>query len=231
MALVHDLGRPSRFYNMLRVLKPTSPMSVGSWLLAFYGPAAGVAALSSVAGRGRRLGGAATAGAAVLGPAVATYTAALLCDTAVPAWHEGFPEDAVPLLPAPAPRPRAGWGWCSAPGPRSAPAQRLAILGAALEIVAGTRMERRLGLVGEPYHQGAGGRHMKWARVLTVNGAILALLSRRNRLAAAVAGAALAAGSAFTRFGIFEAGKQSAADPSYTVEPQRQRLASRAPTS
>jgi hypothetical protein len=33
-ALVHDLGRPSRFLNMLRVFKPTSPMSVGSWLLA-----------------------------------------------------------------------------------------------------------------------------------------------------------------------------------------------------
>ncbi|MDQ1441159.1 MAG: hypothetical protein QOG97_1387, partial [Acidimicrobiaceae bacterium] len=42
-ALVHDLGRPSRFYNMLRVLKPSSPMSVGSWLLAAYGPAAAVA--------------------------------------------------------------------------------------------------------------------------------------------------------------------------------------------
>ena len=39
--LVHDLGRPERFYNMLRVFKPTSPMSVGSWLLAAYAPAAG----------------------------------------------------------------------------------------------------------------------------------------------------------------------------------------------
>ena len=33
-ALVHDLGRPARFLNMLRVFKVTSPMSVGSWLLA-----------------------------------------------------------------------------------------------------------------------------------------------------------------------------------------------------
>src|SRR6185312_5298469 len=37
-ALVHDLGRPARFTNMLRVFKPSSPMSVGSWLLAGYGP-------------------------------------------------------------------------------------------------------------------------------------------------------------------------------------------------
>ncbi|MFD9466984.1 NrfD/PsrC family molybdoenzyme membrane anchor subunit [Streptomyces sp. NPDC060027] len=41
--LVHDLGRPGRFVNMLRVFKPTSPMSMGSWLLTPYGPAAGVA--------------------------------------------------------------------------------------------------------------------------------------------------------------------------------------------
>ena len=53
-ALVHDLGRPSRFVNMLRVFKPTSPMSMGSWLLAAYAPAAGVAALSDVTGVGRR---------------------------------------------------------------------------------------------------------------------------------------------------------------------------------
>ena len=44
-ALVADLGRPSRFANMLRVFRPTSPMSMGSWLLAAYGPAAGAAAV------------------------------------------------------------------------------------------------------------------------------------------------------------------------------------------
>ncbi|WTI72054.1 polysulfide reductase NrfD [Streptomyces sp. NBC_00728] len=50
-ALIHDLGRPGRFANMLRVFKPTSPMSMGSWLLSAYGPAAGAAALSAVTGR------------------------------------------------------------------------------------------------------------------------------------------------------------------------------------
>ncbi|HEY6494448.1 MAG TPA: NrfD/PsrC family molybdoenzyme membrane anchor subunit, partial [Trebonia sp.] len=33
-ALVHDLGRPERFLNMLRVIKLTSPMSLGSWILS-----------------------------------------------------------------------------------------------------------------------------------------------------------------------------------------------------
>ena len=45
VALVEDLGRPERFPMMLRVVKPTSPMSVGSWILSAYGPAAGAAAL------------------------------------------------------------------------------------------------------------------------------------------------------------------------------------------
>jgi hypothetical protein len=38
----------------------------------------------------------------------------------------------------------------------------------------------------------------------------------------------LLAGSAATRFGIFEAGMASARDPRYTVEPQRDRVASAA---
>ncbi|MEU0222623.1 NrfD/PsrC family molybdoenzyme membrane anchor subunit, partial [Streptomyces sp. NPDC006265] len=91
-ALVHDLGRPARFLNMLRVFKPTSPMSVGSWLLAGYAPLTVVAAATDVAHRHRLVGSTATAAAAVLGPVVTTYTAVLISDTAVPSWHEGYRE-------------------------------------------------------------------------------------------------------------------------------------------
>src|SRR5258707_14679167 len=31
-ALIADLGRPRRFVNMLPVVKPTSPISVGTWI-------------------------------------------------------------------------------------------------------------------------------------------------------------------------------------------------------
>jgi Ni/Fe-hydrogenase subunit HybB-like protein len=71
-ALVHDLGRPKRFLNMLRVFKPSSPMSIGSWLLAGYGPVAGAAAVSEATGLVPRAGRAATVGAGLLGPAIAT---------------------------------------------------------------------------------------------------------------------------------------------------------------
>ena len=91
-ALVHDLGRPARFVNMLRVLKVTSPMSVGTWILSAYTPLALGAAASAVTRKLPRAGLAATLPAAVLGPAVASYTSVLLADTAVPAWHDAYRE-------------------------------------------------------------------------------------------------------------------------------------------
>ncbi|MGI8715709.1 MAG: NrfD/PsrC family molybdoenzyme membrane anchor subunit, partial [Solirubrobacteraceae bacterium] len=52
-------------------------------------------------------------------------------------------------------------------------------------------------------------------------------LAGRSRTGGALAGAALLAGSALTRFGIFAGGMESARDPRYTVQPQRERLAQR----
>src|SRR5919112_2076566 len=46
--LIMDLGRPERFYNMLRVFKPTSPMSVGTWILTGFGNSLGAAAASDI---------------------------------------------------------------------------------------------------------------------------------------------------------------------------------------
>jgi len=46
--LISDLGRPARFLNMLRMFKLTSPMSVGSWVLALSGGATGAAALDTL---------------------------------------------------------------------------------------------------------------------------------------------------------------------------------------
>ena len=153
--LINDLGRPARFHHMLRVFKLSSPMSVGSWLLSAYGPAAGAAALSDVTGILPAAGTAATAGAALLGPAVTTYTAVLLCDTAVPAWHEAHRE--MPYVFAGSAASAAGgFGLLAAPRGESEPARRLAIVGAAVELTAKKLLERRLGPLVEPYQTGAG---------------------------------------------------------------------------
>jgi len=235
IALVHDLGRPTRFLNMLRVFKVTSPMSVGSWLLSGYVPAAGVAAATALTGRLPRVGAAATAGAALLGPAVASYTAALLSDTAVPAWHDGYPE--LPFVFTGSGAMAAG-GLCllAAPAGESAPARHLALLGQVMEMTAFERMIRRIGMVAEPYHVGRAGTYVRIGQVLGALGATGAALSgtpalpagQPRRILAAVSGAALIGASVATRWGVFHAGLASAKDPKYTVVPQRRRLTERA---
>jgi Polysulphide reductase, NrfD len=226
-ALVHDLGQPKRFLHMLRVFKVTSPMSVGSWLLAGYVPLAGVAAASAVTGRVPRIGAAATGGAALLGPAVASYTGALIADTAVPAWHDAH-RDMPYVFVGSAATAAGGLGLVGAPLDQQGPARALALLGVAGELGMFQRMKRRMGMVAEPYSSGKGGRLVRAGEVLSLAGATGAVLGRRNRLVSALSGAALLAASVATRFGIFHAGMESANDPRYTVEPQRARLA-RAP--
>ena len=226
-ALVHDLGQPERFLHMLRVFKVTSPMSVGSWLLAGYVPLAGIAAGSAVTGRVPRIGAAATAGAAALGPAVASYTAALISDTAVPAWHDGHREMPYVFVGSAA-TAAGGLGLLGTPLDQQGPARALALLGVAGELGVFERMKKRMGLVGEPYSAGRGGHLIHAGEALSLAGAVGAVLGRRNRLASALSGAALLAASVATRFGIFHAGMDSARDPRYTVGPQRERLAARA---
>ncbi len=226
VALVHDLGQPRRFYNMLRVVKVSSPMSVGSWLLSAYAPAAGVAALSAVTGRAPRFGATATASAAVLGPIVSTYTAALVSDTAVPAWHEWY--RGLPFVFAGSSAAAAGGvALVTAPVAETAAARRFAIAGAALELTMFERMKQQLGMVGEVYDEGKAGQYLKAAKALTISAIVAAVIGRRRRFVSMVSGAMFAVASLCTRLGIMEAGKASAADPKYTVAPQRARAAAR----
>lgn len=152
--LIHDLGRPERFHHMLRVAKPTSPMSVGSWLLAAYGPAVGAAAVSELAHRlpsrgplgvvrraGPAAGRAAGLAAAAVAPAVGTYTAVLLADTAVPAWHDAYPT--LPFLFAGSTlTSAAGAALITTPVAQAGPARRLALAGAAMELAAEWQLSR-----------------------------------------------------------------------------------------
>ena len=222
-ALVHDLGRPERFTHMLRVLKPTSPLSVGSWILAPFSALATASALSQVTGRLPGLGRLAGHGCAVLGPAMCTYTAVLLSDTAVPAWHEAYPE--LPYLFAgSALTGAAGAALLCAPRADHGPPTRMGLIGVGLELAATRRIERRLGLVGEPYVLGRPGRLLALSKALAAAGAGLSLLGSRGAAPLLAGGAYLAAGLC-TRFGVFGAGLASARDPAYVVTPQRQRLA------
>ncbi len=235
-ALVHDLGRPSRFHHMLRVAKITSPMSVGTWILSGYAPLAGLAAATEVrrllprplrrlvGGPGSIRARGAGLVAATLAPALASYTAVLLSDTATPSWHEArrhLPFVFVSSASAAA----GGMGMLAAPLAESAPALALAVGGAVLEAAVSQRMEASMGITAEPLHEGRAAGYLRAAKALNAGGTVLAAVAgRRSRVAAAAAGASFVAGSVCTRFGIFHAGQQSADDPRYVVVPQRARI-------
>lgn len=220
-ALIYDLGRPERFLNMLRVFKPTSPMNVGTWLLSAYAPLSFAASATSLTRRLRRTGNLAGVGAGALGSLVATYTAALIADTAVPAWHEGHRE--LPFLfAASAASAAGGLGLTLAPRAENSPAWRMALIGGTGELLAEELLQRRLGPTARALQSQPAHMRLQAAKALTVGGvAMAALAGRRRRSAAIVAGVALAAASALTRFGLFAAGMESAENPGYVVESQK----------
>ncbi|GAA4803992.1 polysulfide reductase NrfD [Tomitella cavernea] len=234
-ALIHDLGRPARFHHMLRVAKVTSPMSVGTWILSAYGPFNALATGGELLGLmpdpvrrsrpGRMLGVAGRPGgivAALIAPAVASYTAVLLTDTATPSWHAAKRELPFVFVGSAA-AASGGMGLVAGPLDESGPARNMAVGGAVLELGASRIMQHSMGIAAEPLRQGTAGTLHTAATALTATGALGAVAVRRSRIASALSGLALTAGSACTRFAMFHAGQASAHDPRYTVVPQRER--------
>jgi hypothetical protein len=222
--LISDLGVPSRFLNMLRMFKVTSPMSVGSWILSGSGATTTLASANALTGLFPVLGRAAKPAAALLGLPLATYTGALIANTSVPVWH-----NARNMLPALFGAGAAASAGAAAtmltPVRDAAPARRLAIIGAAAELVATNVMEQKLGSLAEPYHEGPSGTLARTAKVLTAVGAMaIGGWGHQRRSAAVLGGAALLGGALAERFAVFRAGFASAKDPKFTVGPQRERV-------
>jgi hypothetical protein len=221
--LISDLGRPERFHHMLRVFKPTSPMNVGSWILSGTSPAIALGAARSLFGWFPRAGRL-SAATVVLGPALSTYTGVLVADTAIPVWHEARRE--LPWVFAAGSAMSAGAAVALIGG--GAPARRLALAGAAGELASTMAMERRLSELGEPYREGEAGRFARAGKLATATGAALLAVghARKGGRGRSAAGAALLLAGAFaTRWSVYKAGFQSAANPRYVVEPQRARSA------
>ncbi|WP_448192577.1 NrfD/PsrC family molybdoenzyme membrane anchor subunit [Azospirillum sp. sgz301742] len=85
LLLVGDLHTPSRFYNMLRIFRRTSPMSIGSWILTGFGAFSGLTLAAQWLGL-PRVASAVQIPAAVAGAGMSVYTAALLSATSTPLW-------------------------------------------------------------------------------------------------------------------------------------------------
>jgi hypothetical protein len=225
--LISDLGRPERFLNMLRVFKVTSPMSVGSWILFISGGASGAAAALELLRIAKPVKVLAEATSVAAGAPLATYTGALIANTAIPVWSEA--RDELPwLFGASAAASAGAAATLFTPAEAAGPARRAAIGGVAAELAIAQAMEKRLGFVGEVYRRGEAGRFMRISKACSAAGAgLLALRGRRSRAAAAAGSALVLAGELALRWSVFKAGFQSARDPRYTVRPQRERRALR----
>ncbi len=239
-ALVKDLGRPERFVNMLRTVKLTSPMSIGSWILSLFSAGIGVAAVAEVdrmMGERIPLGplrsvlraveGPAGLEAAAFAPPLAVYTAVLLTDTATPTWNAAY-RDLPFVFASSASLAASGLAMITTPVAEAGPARRLAVIGAIADLVSARFTEYRMDPVTrEPLHRGRPGRLLAWSERLAAAGGLGALLGGRHRGIAALSGLTLLTASAMLRFGFFEAGVESTRDPRYTIEPQKRRLAER----
>ncbi len=89
--LVMDLHYPRRWFNMLRIVRLTSPMNIGSWSLAAFGTCSGIAAGAELLDDTglSALGRFATGfgwPAALFGCVLSIYTGSLLSATSVPLW-------------------------------------------------------------------------------------------------------------------------------------------------
>lgn len=225
--LIADLKRPERFINMLRVFKPTSPMSMGVYLFSAFGGAATIAAASELTGILRPIGRIFEGIAAVLGPAMSVYTAVLISDTVVPAWHYG--RRSMPLLFGATSAATAGAaGMLFTPARFARPARRLALLGGVAMPIALERLHTELGVrQEEAYKTGEAEFFNKAARLLNFAGLAAAAFAKDNSAAGKIAGTLILAAGLCERFGVFRAGCVSAKDPSYTIDAQRSRIGDR----
>ena len=206
--LIADLHTPQRWYNMLRIFRRTSPMSIGSYVLTAFG---GFSALSLIPGIRK----AARIPAAVAGAGMATYTPALLASTATPLWSAA---------------PRAlGAEFASAAFASGAAALMLSSSNPALEraACAATLAYGAASYGATREHEKKGvGRALKRGRWAAMHKAGLGLgialplacfalnaVAGRSARRSALGAAGILAGVLLSRWALFEAGNESARDP------------------
>jgi len=220
--LTSDLGRPERFINMLRVFKPQSPMSVGSWTLAAFSGAATTAALGGTALE--RAGGApvralvkmSSTTAAALGTVMTTYTGVLLGATAIPVWNEN-----ARLLPVHfcASGVASAVALLELAGHEDRALNDLAIAAAAVETLIGAAIEGRDAAAERPLREGASGLVIRVGGVLSGPVPLLCrTIGGRSPAWRRLAAVSSLAGSILTRLGWLAAGRVSARDPRLPLE-------------
>jgi formate-dependent nitrite reductase membrane component NrfD len=226
--LILDLGRKERFLNMLRVFRRTSPMSVGSWILAASGGAASSAALlSGTGGSLGLLGDISGAGAGALGMPLAGYTAVLLSNSAVPGWKEA--RKTLPFLFVSSAINAAAslLEMTKLEDDEARIVQRFGTAGRAAELVSGFLVEREVAGAersARAYKEGLAGSLWRASEVLGAVSLGLGILPSTRRFKRFASGLTGSAAAVATKFAVFHAGKATARDPRATFETQRKGL-------
>ena len=224
--LISDLGRPARFFNMLRVFKWRSAMSVGVWTLVLFSGFVGSAlilieflgsltlwGIPAVVPRTALLGLA--SGAAASGAVLATYTGVLLGATAVPAWsahHKLLPFHfgIIALGSAAAVLELLGF--------RAVALNAIGLTVSAVETGIGAWIElNRSGATARALHEGTSGLLLRAAGLLT--GPVVVVLRLLSYVP--VAAICFLLGAMLSRYGWVFAGRFSAGDPEETIAAQR----------
>ena len=226
--LIYDLGRPERFLNMLRVFRPTSAMSVGSWLLAASATSDFSAlTLSRSAGARQRLGRVAGAAAGVLGLPLAGYTGVLLSDTAVPLWR-AMRTTLPPLFLISG--VSSALSLVNLASLEDVERKLVARLGVVMDIaelavtVAAEREAKRVAEVGAALEKGPGAGMWKLSTAATLASLAISALPGGGRGVRALQAAMGLAGSWALKAGVFEAGRASARNSRALFEQQKAQL-------
>lgn len=223
--LIDDLGKPSRFINMMRVFRPTSPMNMGTWILSSAAPTAFAAGLL-LQRRGllRAIGEAFGFASGLFGMGLATYTGVLVGNSVIPVWQSS--RRILPILFGASAVASAGSILSLfSDDPRE---RRITFtfgtIGRVAELAASVAIEKqisRVPQVAKPLRSGLSGFLWRAASVLTAASFVASVWptkSRKKRIAAGVLGTA---GSLALRYAVHTAGKPSALDPRATFHSQR----------
>jgi formate-dependent nitrite reductase membrane component NrfD len=223
LLLMQDLKTPRRWYNMLRIFRRTSPMSIGSYVLSAFGAASGATAMGQWLrdrGGSGRLARIAEVPAAAAGVGMLTYTGALLTSTSTPLWASEAPHLSARFAASGIAAGASALSLFESLAGRSANARvldRLAVGATAtyavLSRTAHTQVENAG--VAEPLHEGVHGALHAIGGALSVPvplacHALALLCGRRSRALSIAAAVSLLAGTAIKRYAYLEAGKASA---------------------
>lgn len=226
--LIWDLHTPQRFYNMLRIAKRTSPMSIGTWILMSFSGFAGATAAAQFAadhlGSGRRWLRAARAGqvpAALAGAGLSTYTASLLAATSTPLWAAAPQALAVRFGSSSVAAGAAALSFGEGSPRNRAALQAVTVAALAAELAATVASHRQYEASGvaDAFDSGWGRAERLGATgagillPLGLYAASYALRRGRPRMLSRLAGAAVLAGSALLRISIMGTGDVSASRP------------------